>query len=57
MARPPTQPTLETEGLVLRAFTLADAPAVKALAGAREIASTTLNVPHPYEDGMAETWI
>lgn len=57
MARPSTQPTLETERLVLRAFTLADAPAVKALAGAREVASTTLNVPHPYEDGMAETWI
>jgi ribosomal-protein-alanine N-acetyltransferase len=57
MAQPPTQPTRETERLVLRAFTLADAPAVKALAGAREVASTTLNVPHPYEDGMAETWI
>jgi RimJ/RimL family protein N-acetyltransferase len=57
MARPPTQPTLETERLVLRAFTVADAPVVKTLAGAREIASTTLNVPHPYEDGMADTWI
>jgi ribosomal-protein-alanine N-acetyltransferase len=57
MARPPTQPTLKTERLVLHPFMLADAPAVQALAGAREVASTTLNVPHPYEDGMAETWI
>jgi ribosomal-protein-alanine N-acetyltransferase len=57
MARPPSQPTLRTERLVLRPFSTADAPTVKELAGAREIASTTLNVPHPYEDGMAETWI
>ena len=27
------------------------------LAGAREIAATTLNIPHPYQDGMAEQWI
>ncbi|MGH2456012.1 MAG: GNAT family N-acetyltransferase [Candidatus Limnocylindria bacterium] len=53
----PTQPTLETDRLRLRPFTLADAPAVQALAGAREVAHTTLNVPHPYRDGMAETWI
>ncbi len=51
------QPSLETERLLLRPFTLADAPAVQSLAGAVEIASTTLHVPHPYEDGMAETWI
>jgi RimJ/RimL family protein N-acetyltransferase len=25
--------------------------------GQREIASTTLNIPHPYEPGMAEVWI
>jgi [ribosomal protein S5]-alanine N-acetyltransferase len=57
MTHAPTLPTLETERLRLRAFTEADAPDVKALAGAREVASTTLNVPHPYEDGMAEAWI
>jgi RimJ/RimL family protein N-acetyltransferase len=34
-----------------------DAPRVKALAGEREIAEPTMNIPHPYEDGMAEEWI
>lgn len=51
------QPTLSTERLLLRPFSLSDAPHVKRLAGAHEIASTTQNVPHPYEDGMAEEWI
>jgi len=34
-----------------------DAADVQRLAGAREIADTTLSIPHPYEDGMAEQWI
>ena len=51
------QPTLKTERLILRPFTLADAPDVLRLAGERDIASTTLNIPHPYRPGMAETWI
>lgn len=53
----PIQPTLQSERLDLRPFTLEDAPVVQALAGAREVAATTLHVPHPYEDGMAEEWI
>ena len=34
-----------------------DAPTVQALAGAWEIADTTLTVPHPYPSGAAEAWI
>lgn len=51
------QPTLQTQRLILRPFTLADAPDVQRLAGDRDIAATTLLIPHPYEDGMAEAWI
>jgi RimJ/RimL family protein N-acetyltransferase len=43
--------------LLLRPFRPDDAPAVQRLAGDRDIALTTINVPHPYEDGMAEAWI
>jgi [ribosomal protein S5]-alanine N-acetyltransferase len=51
------RPTLQTARLILRPFELTDVAEVQKLAGAREIASVTLNVPHPYEDGMAEEWI
>lgn len=51
------QPTLLSRRLRLRPFSVADAADVQRLAGAREIADTTLNVPHPYEVGMAEAWI
>ena len=50
-------PTLTTARLVLRGFTMDDAPRLRRLAGAREIAATTLRMPHPYEEGMAEAWI
>jgi RimJ/RimL family protein N-acetyltransferase len=50
-------PTLQTQRLILRPFTLEDAPIVQRLAGAYEVAATTLNMPHPYQDGMAQQWI
>lgn len=50
-------PTLESDRLILRPFLLSDAATVQRLAGDRAVADTTLTVPHPYADGMAETWI
>lgn len=49
-------PTLRTDRLRLRQFLLADAPRIQELAGSKEVAAGTL-LPHPYEDGTAETWI
>lgn len=50
-------PCIETPRLLLRPFVRADAPVVRQLAGAREIADTTLLIPHPYPEGAAEQWI
>jgi RimJ/RimL family protein N-acetyltransferase len=54
----PTRPTtLTTQRLVLRPLTLDDAPAVTRLAGRREIADTTLSIPHPLSEPQAREWI
>ena len=51
------QPTLETQRLLLRPLTLHDAPALSRLAGRREIADTTISIPHPYAEEQARQWI
>jgi ribosomal-protein-alanine N-acetyltransferase len=50
-------PRLETERLLLRFFDLSDAERVRELAGDKEIADRTTNIPHPYQKEMAEEWI
>lgn len=52
-----TPMTLETPRLVLRPYSEADLPALIRLAGAREVAITTLRIPHPYTEENAREYL
>jgi len=48
---------LATPRLTLRPYTPADIPALVPLIGAREVAATTLRIPHPYTEEFAREFI
>jgi RimJ/RimL family protein N-acetyltransferase len=48
---------IETARLVLRPATESDIPELVPLIGAREVAATTLRIPHPYEERHAREYI
>jgi ribosomal-protein-alanine N-acetyltransferase len=52
-----SRPILRTARLLLGGFALDDAAELQRLAGAREIADTTLAIPHPYHLEDALSWI
>ncbi len=51
------QPTIETSRLRLRPYTLDDAAAVQRFVSDREVAATTLSIPHPYPENGAIEWL
>ncbi len=48
---------IQTARLTLRSYTSADIPDLVRLAGAREVAATTLRIPHPYTEQDAQDFI
>jgi ribosomal-protein-alanine N-acetyltransferase len=51
------KPILKTARLALRPVQLEDGPVIARLAGRREIAHTTISIPHPYSEQQARDWI
>jgi [ribosomal protein S5]-alanine N-acetyltransferase len=52
-----SQPTLETDRLILRPLSSVDAPTTQKKMSDWAIADTTISIPHPYPDGEAEQYI
>src|ERR1700692_433613 len=52
-----TPQELRTARLLLRSLEREDVPAIVHLAGANEIAATTLNIPHPYAAEDARSFL
>ncbi len=50
-------PTLKGKQVTLAPFGIEDAPSVQRYAGDPMVSKTTLHIPHPYPDGVAEIWI
>jgi ribosomal-protein-alanine N-acetyltransferase len=48
---------LRTARLLLRSFTHEDVPSIARLAGDRQIAATTVRIPHPYTEEDARTFL
>ena len=48
---------LHTERLTLRPYAPSDIPALISLIGAREVAATTLRIPHPYTESYAREFV
>jgi ribosomal-protein-alanine N-acetyltransferase len=48
---------LQTERLMLRLHAPSDIPALMPLIGAREVAATTLRIPHPYTESDAQDFM
>jgi [ribosomal protein S5]-alanine N-acetyltransferase len=51
------EPTLETARLILRPYAVSDIPDLLPLIGTREVAATTLRIPHPYTEVDAKEFI
>lgn len=53
----PQQPSLTTERLILRPMVIEDGPTIYRLVNDKDIAYDCVNIPYPYPEGAAESWI